>query len=748
MESLDFSKEIELNPALKDYIKRECDLYELEYEDPLKHPEAPKLDTNFSSYFLLCGLPKVEEAKCDKLKQVLVKIFTNKNVDYVHEDDIKMLVDKSTGKTYGTGFIKCEDEQKAKFASAAIHNFVMTKTNTIMSSTFDEFERLIKISDEYHEPKFADLIDLYSYAMDEANDQFMMRESNQIYVKMNRIPNKSEVNVDAMDKHETLVGPGKAVSIATKSNAYWSQHGRYLVVFQKDNVQLYGGSGFDLVREIIHTGVSAATVSPCERYIITYSSTADAEEGNYKFWQIDTGEFKRSFAFDEYTTKESGPNVFSFSYDGNYCAKLITDHVVVYELPGMEMLIDESLNRRVGIRIDGIQSFQWSPSKSMFAYWMKNTKKETLPPKIGFVNIPNRKTIAEREINNGYELKFEWSADGTKLISMNKLKRKKEYMNSIAIFDLNSQSVPIEMINSDYNILSAKWVSNTKRLALLIDRSVKIDEKWKEVSTNSICCIYDIVEEKGSLKSKFIGQTKEHISNIVDWAKNGNIFIVADTKNRNPAYQGVFNIYYIRTMITKIEKPSNVKEEGGKGKAKKKAKPQFEEVREYLIDLLTTIEDSHAETISWDPTSRFFITGKLQKLITSAAQCKFKIHDLKGDTLFSYSSQKLQQFAWRPRPVRNYDEATEKAFKKELKKNLKKKIVDQDESSKNEIFEIVKIEREHKRKELLEIIGPLQDRYRDTKKERRALIKQTYDDSDSDNYEEFDRFVVMDIIKK
>lgn len=386
---LDFKEEIEKNPELEDYIYKECLLYGATFVHPLKREEAPKLDENFSSYFMLCGLPKVDDVKRSKLTVVLSKLFNKLKIDYVQPEDITMLQDESTGLTYGTAFIRCDEEKQAKLASSAIHNFALDKVHTIISTTFDEAERLLrteeknlsnlkeisnylegvnwreesKESDEFEEPKIVDLLDLYSYTMDPSNDQYLIRENNEIFIRMNKIPNRADIATNSSDFHRSLVGPGCETTIKTKADAQWSPQGRYLVVFQENFIQIYGGSRFEVIREIIHLGVSFALISPCERYIYTYSKTASAEEGNYKFWRIDTGEMLRAFSFDEYTTDKSKPDIFSFSCDGNYCAKLIEDHVAVYECNTMNLLEDEALGKRVSIRIDGIKNFQWCPSK-------------------------------------------------------------------------------------------------------------------------------------------------------------------------------------------------------------------------------------------------------------------------------------------------------------------------------------------------------------------------------------------------
>lgn len=301
----------------------------------------------------------------------------------------------------------------------------------------------------------------------------------------------------------------------------------------------------------------------------------------------------------------------------------------------------------------------------------------------------------------------------------------------------------MDIISVDFNILDAQWITSTKRLAILNDRSTKITEEWVDKSAIGIASIYDVTELTDSLKTTYIGCTKEHISNQVEWAKNGNIFVVADTNNKNAAYQGIFHIYYIRTVITKVEVPQK---DAGKqaGKGKKKAKPVFEEQREYVVDLLTTIEDQKADTIKWDPTSRFFITGKLSKGGISKTLNSFKIHDAKGDTLFSYSNAKLQQFSWRPRPYRFWSEEEEKAFKKEYKKTLRKSVVEKDESNKNEMLELFTIEKEKAKEHFLNLLRPLHQKYSETKNKRKAILKKAYPDSDSENEEEFERVVIID----
>jgi translation initiation factor 3 subunit B len=735
---IDFSEEIKENPEFEQYLKKECEEYEMTFVHPMEQETAPKLDSDFKNYFLMCGLPIVDNTKKEKLCKALLNVFKKKGIEFIEDDNLQILLDESTGQSYGTAFVKCKDSKEAKLASAAIHNFALGKANTIMSATFDEFDRVIKVPDEYNPPQFADLNDLFSYAMDSENDQFLIREDNKLKVKMNRIPTRVDKDVNSANFHTELVGPNAETQISTKKNATWSPQGRYLIVVKDNIVQLYGGSHFELIREILHTGVSYANISPCEKYIITFSDSADKNEGNYIFWRVDTGELLRAFPFDEYTPRFSKPDVFSFSYDGNYCAKLIKDHVAVYELPEMHLLEDRMIQKRVSIKIENIKDFKWNPSKNMFCYWYFNSENDKVPPKIGFIDIPTREVWSEKEIINGIDLTMDWSLDGTKLISKTKLQRKKEFINNVAIFDVTSRGIPMAMIPVYSNIMSVEWTSATDRLAILHNKEKKITEKWAPHSMVSLVTLFDVKEENSMLKAVKIGTTKDHICNEVIWAQNGNIFICSDTKNSNPVYQGKFYVYYVRTVITKEE----VKTEGRKGKGKKKQPAKVKEKREYVIDSVDEIDEPKSDQLVWDPTSRFFTICKLPSSgVIRAAMVKnsyqFSIFNAKGDLLYSYENPKLQQFAWRPRPARIWDKKTEQEFKKLYKKTLRKEIIDNEE---RERVELLKVTREKARSNFFDVFAPLQQRFKDTKDERKKIGH----DTDSEDEEVFERRVMID----
>jgi len=225
----------------------------------------------------------------------------------------------------------------------------------------------------------------------------------------------------------------------------------------------------------------------------------------------------------------------------------------------MHLLEDTRIDKRVSIRIDYIRDFKWSPSKNMICYWFRNTMKSTNPPKVGFIQIPTREVWSEREIINGEDVRTEWSADGTKLIAVCKLKRKKEFFNTVAVFDVTMKGIPVDMIKVNTNILDVEWVSLTNRLAILANREKKIKPEWSKYSQLSSVIIYEVKQSNGALVAKMLGKTKEHVCNVVKWAKNGVIFVACDIKHSNPSYQGKFYVYNVRNSVTREEVKSKGK---------------------------------------------------------------------------------------------------------------------------------------------------------------------------------------------
>lgn len=75
--------------------------------------------------------------------------------------------------TAGCGFIKLETEEKAKFAAALLNGHALDKKHTFAAAQFNDFEKIMQISDEFDMPNSASLIDLKSYILDTKQEQYL-----------------------------------------------------------------------------------------------------------------------------------------------------------------------------------------------------------------------------------------------------------------------------------------------------------------------------------------------------------------------------------------------------------------------------------------------------------------------------------------------------------------------------------------------------------------------------------------------
>ena len=64
---LDFSAELAENPELAEYVRQACINVVNNVDEPLSKPDAPKLNEDFSKYFVINNLPKCDEARAKKL---------------------------------------------------------------------------------------------------------------------------------------------------------------------------------------------------------------------------------------------------------------------------------------------------------------------------------------------------------------------------------------------------------------------------------------------------------------------------------------------------------------------------------------------------------------------------------------------------------------------------------------------------------------------------------------------------------
>lgn len=139
---INFTDILTEKPHLAEFFQKQIQIEAAKVTDPLLNPNAPKLDEDFSNYFVINNLPKCEEAKVSKLKGMIIKSSAKQNLT-VTEDSIDMPMDPATSQTYGVAFIKMKNEENARIGAAIFDNFKLTKNNVFATCLLPEFNRIM-----------------------------------------------------------------------------------------------------------------------------------------------------------------------------------------------------------------------------------------------------------------------------------------------------------------------------------------------------------------------------------------------------------------------------------------------------------------------------------------------------------------------------------------------------------------------------------------------------------------------------
>lgn len=117
---------------MADYIRGACAFNANQVENPRLRSDAPKLDEDFSKYFLINNLPKCDEAKSKKLTQLLVKLFQKKSFN-IDEASISMPLNDD-GNTDGVAFVLASSEEQAKLGAAIMNGYQLDKNHLLSAS--------------------------------------------------------------------------------------------------------------------------------------------------------------------------------------------------------------------------------------------------------------------------------------------------------------------------------------------------------------------------------------------------------------------------------------------------------------------------------------------------------------------------------------------------------------------------------------------------------------------------------------
>ena len=240
--------------------------------DPLTLADAPKMNDDFSNYFVINNLPKCKEDKIGKLVTLIETSIKKKNLK-VSSEDIEIPINTATQETDGVAFVKMSSEENARIGVSIFDGFKLTKNNIFASCLLPEFEKIMQISEKFEMPQAAaEFKDLRAPIFDIKNEQYFYKAGNQLqveYFSAGQNPTKDH----------TLLSMVKASDKAIN----WSPLGTYLILIKADKVIFLGGKEMTPIIVLPKHKITHVKMSPCEKYVLTYSPMGDVA---YSVWNF------------------------------------------------------------------------------------------------------------------------------------------------------------------------------------------------------------------------------------------------------------------------------------------------------------------------------------------------------------------------------------------------------------------------------------------------------------------------------
>ena len=388
--------------------------------------EEPQLDTSMKHAIIVDGLPIVEQSKREKLLNVVRKFFSQ--VGTILENGLEMPSDP-TGKSLGCAparprikvpgkdsaemltarpppplsrsfaFIEFSSDAEAAAAIQKADGYKLDKAHTFVVNSYEDHAKYMAVPDqevEFEPPPYQPKESLLEWLEDAgARDQFVTRYNDETEIWWN------DQNVQNPEPHY-------ARRNWSDSYVAWSPRGTYLATFHRLGIMLWGGPSWKKLMKINHGGVKLIDFSPCENFLVTWSPESD-QTNALIVWDVKTGAKMRSFQGAKPDGEMDAWPAFLWSHDDAYFARMGDDCIYCYESATMKLIKDKQ-DKRTSVRVEGVRSFQWSPSDNMISLWIPEHMNS--PAKVTLMELPARTEIRQKNLFNVADLRMTWHDQG------------------------------------------------------------------------------------------------------------------------------------------------------------------------------------------------------------------------------------------------------------------------------------------------------------------------------------------------
>ena len=510
------------------------------------------------------------------------------------------------GMSEGFAFVEYGSPEQAAAAIRHLNETALDKKHIMHVNKLTDIEkygREGRIDDEYEPPEeqpFQDKPHLRSWLGDQnARDQFVMFRGDKVGVFWNEKREQPDPVVDRTHWTQLFV--------------QWSPHGTYLTSVHQQGVQIWGGPGFDRVRQFPHPFVSLIEYSPAENYITTWSSqpivveegksplTMDEDGKHIVIWDLETGKALRSFVAHDLPAP-IGPDgtllakpkpqwpAFKWSADEKFVARMKPgESISIYELPKMTLL------DRTSIKIDQVQDFEWSPAtpqrdgvktyEQLLCYWTPEIGSN--PAKVGLMSVPSKEIVRTKQMFNVTDAKMHWQSQAQFIcVKIDRhSKSRKSMATTLEIFRIKERGVPVEVVeNIKDTVINFAWEPKGDRFVLITAGEAVPGSNVVAKTAISFYCPEKI---KGSSTGNFklIRNVDKQNSNAIYWSPKGRFVVVATVSVQQHFDLGFWDLDY----------------EG--------EKPESDAHLTANLMLMNTADHYGVTDVDWDPTGRYVITS-------------------------------------------------------------------------------------------------------------------------------------------
>lgn len=183
------------------------------------------------------------------------------------------------GNTEGVAFVLANTEEQAKLGAAIINGHPLDKNHLLSACQINDFEKIMLTSDSVEETSYS-LMDLRDPLLDTKHEQFLYQLGKEVHLKRH--------------DHNMIGGDNSIIphTLQSDKNVQWSPKGTYLIIIKHDKVEFHGGKKMDPIITIPESKVDFVTMSPCERYVVTYAPMA---KNPFVIWNFQLVEQIRDF---------------------------------------------------------------------------------------------------------------------------------------------------------------------------------------------------------------------------------------------------------------------------------------------------------------------------------------------------------------------------------------------------------------------------------------------------------------------